>query len=64
MTKHFHESEDQLRRWINPRKKTVANFIHVDGDVRLSDLRPDHMLEFRGWLLDRLESEGLTADSA
>lgn len=58
------KSEDQLRRWSNPRKKAVANFIHVAGDIRMADITADHMLEFRSWWMDRLETEGLTANSA
>jgi integrase len=62
--KTLSKSQDQLRRWVNPRKKAVANFINVVGDVRLSDLTAEHMLQFRGWWIDRLQEEGLTANSA
>jgi integrase len=58
------KSDDQIRRWENPRKKAIGNFVAVCGDVQLSDLTADHMLEFRGWWIDGLQSKRLTANSA
>jgi len=58
------KSEDQLRRWQNPRKKAVANFIDVVGDKALSAITVDDMLEFRQWWFEKMESDGLTANSA
>ena len=43
------KSEDQVRRWKNPRKKAVANFIAVVGDKNLADISGDDMLDFRQW---------------
>jgi integrase len=53
-----------LRRWKNPRKKAVANFIAVVGDLELSKIGPDDMLGFREWWMDKLDSEDLTPNSA
>ncbi len=58
------KSEDQLRRWKNPRIKAVANFISVCGDKAINAITPDDMLDFRGWWMDKLEAGGLTANSA
>lgn len=58
------KSEDQLRRWKNPRKKAVANFIAVAGDLELSKIGPDDMLTFRDWWMEKLDSEDLTPNSA
>jgi integrase len=58
------KSEDQLRRWKNPRIKAVRNFLHVVGDKAISEITPDDVLEFRQWWIDRIEAEGLTANSA
>lgn len=58
------KSPDQLRRWENPRKKAIRNFVEVVGDKALPDITPDDMLDFRGWWLEKLESEGLTPNSA
>jgi len=43
------KSEDQLRRWKNPRKKAVGNFIAVVGDKAIKDITGDDMLDFRNW---------------
>lgn len=41
------KSEDQLRRWKNPRMKSVKNFIAVVGDKAIKDISADDMLDFR-----------------
>lgn len=58
------KSPDQLRRWENPRKKAVKNFIDVVGDKALSDITGDDMLDFRGWWMERLDVEDMTPNSA
>ena len=58
------KSADQLRRWENPRKKAVKNFVDVVGDKAMSAITPDDMLDFRNWWMERLDEEGLTPDSA
>ncbi|WP_190305775.1 tyrosine-type recombinase/integrase [Roseicitreum antarcticum] len=58
------KSEDQKRRWRNPRIKAINNLIDVVGDIPLSDLTGDHMLDFRSWWMDKIAAEGLTKNSA
>lgn len=58
------KSEDQLRRWKNPRIKAVKNFIAVVGDKAIKDITGDDMLDFRNWWMERLEVEDLTPNSA
>ena len=58
------KSEDQLRRWKNPRVKAVKNFIAVVGDKAIRDITGDDMLDFRNWWMERLEEEDLTPNSA
>jgi integrase len=58
------KSEDQIRRWRNPRTKAVNNFVDVVGDLVLSDITADDMLDFREWWWDRIVSEDLTPNSA
>ena len=57
------KSEDQLRRWRNPRIKAVKNFLAVVGDKALADISGDDMLDFRNWWIERMEAEGLTPNS-
>lgn len=58
------KSEDQLRRWKNPRKKAVGNFVAIVGDKAIADITGDDMLEFRDWWMERLEADDLTPNSA
>jgi integrase len=58
------KSDDQLRRWKNPRVKAVRNFVEVIGDKALPDITGDDMLDFRGWWMEKLEADGLTPNSA
>ena len=57
------KSEDQLRRWRNPRVKAIKNLIAVVGDKSIDELTSDDMLEFRDWWMERIETEGLTPNS-
>jgi integrase len=58
------KSSDQKRRWQNPRKKAVRNFIDVVGDIPMAKLTRDDVLEFRSWWLERISEENLTPNSA
>lgn len=58
------KSQDQLRRWRNPRIKAVKNFIDVVGDKLLAEITPDDMLDFRNWWMDRIEAREIGANSA
>jgi len=58
------KSEDQMRRWKNPRIKAVKNFIAVVGDKPLAEITGDDMLDFRNWWIERMDSEDLTPNSA
>ena len=58
------KSDDQLRRWKNPRIKAIKNFVDVVGDKLISDISADDMLDFRQWWFDRVESEGLSTNAA
>lgn len=57
-------SQDQVRRWKNPIKKAFRNIIDVLGDVEIAQLTADDMQDFREWWIDRIEAEGLSANSA
>ena len=58
------KSDDQVRRWRNPRIKAIKNLMAVIGDKPLADLSPDDMLDFRSWWLDRIQAGEVTPGSA
>jgi integrase len=58
------KSDDQLRRWKNPRIKAIKNLIGVIGDKPIANISADDMLDFRQWWLERMQSDGLTANVA
>lgn len=58
------KSDDQLRRWRNPRIKAVRNFVAVCGNLPINEISGDNMLDFRAWWVERVDVEGLTANSA
>lgn len=57
------KSEDQMRRWRNPRIKAVKNFIEVVGDTPMDELTQDHMLDFRDWWWEKIKDEDLSPSS-
>jgi hypothetical protein len=58
------KSEDQLRRWRNPRMKAVKNFAHVIGAKPLAEITADDALNFREWWIEKIEAEDLSPSSA
>ncbi|WP_371742021.1 hypothetical protein [Citreicella sp. C3M06] len=62
--KTINKSDDQLRKWRNPRIRAVKAFISVVGDLALQDITGDDMLNFRAWWVDRIQNEGLSPGSA
>lgn len=58
------KSPDQIRKWENPRKKAIKNFIDVVGDLPIEKISVADALTFREWWLDRMELTGVTANSA
>lgn len=57
-------SENQLRKWKNPRLKTVKNFINQIGDKPLNEISRTDILEFRSGWVKRIEQENLSSSSA
>ena len=58
------KSEDQLRRWRNPRIKAVKNFITVVADKPIAEITGDDMLDFRGWWFDRVAAGEVSTNAA
>ena len=58
------KNDEQIRRWKNPRIKAVKNWVAVTKDPPLSKTDRHIALQFRDWWWDRIETEGLTVNSA
>lgn len=58
------KSEDQIRRWRNPRLKAMRNLVDLVGDKPIRQLTRSDMLDFRDWWLDKLAADDLTPNSA
>ena len=58
------KSEDQLRRWKNPRVKAVRNFVEIVGNKPVEAITRDDMLDFRQHWLERIEAGEVTPNSA
>lgn len=58
------KSGDQLRKWENPRKKAITNFIEVVGDKDVTNISRDDTLAFRSWWHTRIKIDHLTTNSA
>lgn len=57
-------SEDQKRKWANPKKRAVANFIGVVGDRRVADVTRSQAMDFRQWWEERVLTEGIEIATA
>ena len=57
----INKSEDQIRKWRNPRIKAIKTCIRVIGDKALTDLHRNDMIRVRDWYITRIENEGLKA---
>jgi hypothetical protein len=58
------KSEDQLRRWKNPRVKAVRNFVEIIGNKPIGAITRDDLLDFRQHWLERIEAGEVTPNSA
>jgi integrase len=62
--KTFGKSEDQIRRWKNPRLKAVRTFVEIVGNKPVEAITRDDMLDFRQHWLERIEAGEVTPNSA
>jgi len=60
----LNKSPNQVRKWENPRKKAMANFIKCIGNKALSELTREDTLKFRDWWIERIKNEKLVIASA
>lgn len=57
------KTPDELRKWKNPRKRTIKSFISVVGDLELTKLKREHTLQYRDWWMDRIDEENLSPNT-
>lgn len=62
--KTMNKSELQIRKWRNPRKRAVQNFITVVGNKPLKQISREDIIAFRDWWIQRIENEGMNENSA
>ncbi len=60
----MNKSEKQLRDWRNTRIRAVNDLKSLIGDKSIEALTRQDMIEFRDWWIDRIQNEGLTANTA
>jgi len=58
------KSEDQVRKWRNPRLKAIRNLVDLIGDKALADITRSDALDFREWWVDRVTEEDYDPGSA
>ncbi len=62
--KLVNKSDDQVRKWKNPRILSLTTFIDVVGDKSFEDLERTDTLMYRQWWLDRISSEDAAPSTA
>ncbi len=58
------KSENQIRKWENPKKLAVKNLQDLIGDKALTEITRIDALRFRNWWLDRIVDEGVEIGTA
>lgn len=58
------KSEFQIRKWKNPRRKAVEDFIALRGNKSFKDVCRDDTVAYRDWWLERVKSEKRDAETA
>jgi integrase len=58
------KSDDQIRRWRNPRIKAIRNFVEQMGDLVITDITTETLFDFRAWWGKRILAGGVKHNSA
>jgi integrase len=56
--KLINKSEKQIRKWKNPRKKAIRNFINICDDLPIEKIERRRLVKFKNWWVERVETEG------
>ena len=60
----INKTENQRRKWQNPRIKAVANFVALVGDKDMKQINKEDILAFRDWWIERIKTENKNPSSA
>ncbi len=55
---------DKIRKWENPRKRAVANFVKAVGNKQLTAVTHEDIVAFRDWWLGRIHKDNMNPDTA
>lgn len=53
------KSDEQVRKWRNPRDKAIRNAIGFMGDKALVSITQEDIIRFRDWWIDRIAKEDI-----
>ena len=62
--KNLGKSEAQIRKWENPIKQAIRDFVSVVSDKPMQEITRDDMRLFRDWWIERVETEDLNPSTA
>lgn len=57
-------SADQVRKWRNPKRRALDNFVALVGDRDLGEVTRDHAITFRRWWQERVMTDGIDINTA
>ncbi len=57
------KTERQVRKWKNPRRLAMNNFIEVVGDKSLQQITREDVLQFRTWWMEAIKEKGVSGDT-
>jgi len=61
---HYNKSDLQIRKWVNPRKLAVSNFIKVIGDLSVDQISRQDILHFKKWWAERISKDNRSASAS
>lgn len=60
----LYKSDDQIRKWKNPRIKAINNFISICGNKKIQDIKREDIFKLKNWWLDRIQNDNKNPSSA
>ncbi len=58
------KSENQIRKWKNPRSLAMRDFINCVGNKSITQLTREDILKYRDWWIGRIEKDNLSKGTA